>query len=607
MSARSDQSDETRDAKAAAKAAPAPAKDKLAAIAGRMLIRLWRDWMRPYRRALAFNLLLIALVAISSAAYPAIIKWVIDGFNAGDGGVVNLAPVVVMTVVLIKSAALYGQRMMTNGVLAQIASDMQRAMHDKLMHADLADLDREAPAALASRFTTDIGYVQGAIEKLIISLLRDGLTVIGTFIALLWIDWELTLYALVAMPLAGMPIASISRRLRRIAHHSQEQAARMSARVNEGLSGIRLSKTYQLEDYLSSRADETFETQRKLKVKAADQRARIDPVLELLAGVGLAAVLWIIGTRIASDASSLGDFLAFIAAFAVASQPLRAFGQLPPQVLQGVAAAERIYDLLDAVPTIADRPGVPAIGRVLGEVRFDAVGFAYPDGTRALEGMSLTVPAGSRVALVGRSGAGKSTVFNLIPRLYDATEGKVLIDGHDVRDVTLASLRDNIAVVSQDAVIFDDTVAKNIGFGRPGATREAIEAAAKAAHAYDFIMRLPDGFDARTGERGNKFSGGERQRLSIARAILRNAPILLLDEATSALDAESEDAIRQALEELARGRTTLVIAHRLSTVRDADMIVAMDRGRIVEQGTHRELLAKGGLYADLHQLQFRED
>jgi subfamily B ATP-binding cassette protein MsbA len=572
-----------------------------------MIKRLWRDWLHPYRRLLAVNLVLIAAVAGSTSVYPLIVKWALDGFTEKSASVIALAPLVVMAAVVVKSGALYAQRLLTIGLLARIDADIQGAMHRKLMHADLARLDREAPAALASRFTTDVGYVDAMIEKIITSLLRDGLTVIGLFATLLYIDWELTLYALVALPLAGVPIASIGKRLRRIARRSQEQAARMTARVNEGLAGIRLSKTYQLEDYLSSRAVETFEEQRKLKVKATSQRARIDPLLEALAGIGLALVFWVIGTRILNGQSTIGEFMAFVTAFLVAGQPLRAFGQLYAQILQGSSAAERIYDLLDAAPTIADRPDAPAISKLRGEVVLDKVGFAYPDGTRALSGMSLTVPAGSRVAFVGRSGAGKSTVFNLIPRLYDATEGRVLIDGQDVRDVTLASLRGNIAVVSQDAVIFDDTVARNIGFGRPGATQDQIEAAARAAHAYDFIMRLPDGFAARTGERGNKFSGGERQRLSIARAILRDAPILLLDEATSALDAESEDAIRQALEALSRGRTTLVIAHRLSTVRDADLIVALDRGAIVEQGTHRELLEKGGLYADLHRLQFRED
>lgn len=581
--------------------------DDIAAATTAVLRRLWRDWILPYRRLLALNLVLIAAVAGSTAAYPLIIQWALDGFGDKSADVIAQAPFVVMIAVVVKSAALYGQRMMTNGVLARIDADIQRAMHTRLMAADLAVLDREAPAATASRFSTDIGFVHGAIEKLITSLLRDGLTVLGLLASLLWIDWELTLYALAALPLAGVPIAGIGRRLRRIARASQEQAARMSARINEGLSGIRLSKTYRLEGYLSARAGESFEVQRALNVRAADQRARIDPLLEALAGIGLALVFWVIGGRIASGESTIGEFMAFVSAFLIAGQPLRAFGQLYATTLQGMSAAERIYDLLDTVPSIADRPGAPALGRVLGEVRLDRVGFAYADGNRALSGMSLTVPAGARVALVGRSGAGKSTVFNLIPRLYDATEGRVLIDGRDVRDVTVASLRDAIAMVGQDATIFDDTVARNIGFGRQSADRAAIEAAARAAQAHAFVSRLPEGFDAMAGERGGRFSGGERQRLSIARAILRDAPILLLDEATSALDAESEDAIRRALEELSKGRTTIVIAHRLSTVRDADLIVALDRGRIVEQGTHRELIASGGLYADLHKLQFRED
>ncbi|TYO89651.1 ABC transporter ATP-binding protein [Oceanicella actignis] len=572
-----------------------------------ILRRLWRDWLAPRRGRLALNLALIAMVAGATATYPVVIQWALDGFERRSREIIAMAPLVVVAAVLLKSGALYAHRMLTNSVLAEIEADMQRAMYATLVRADLARLDREAPAATASRFTVDVSYVRSALESLITSLVRDGLTVVGLLASLLWIDWELTLYALAALPIAAAPIAAIGRRLRRIARRSQQEAGQMTARVNEGLGGIRLAKTYRLEDYLTRRAGESFETLRKLKVKAADQRARIDPALEALAGIGLAVVFYVIGMRIAEGRNTIGDFMAFVSAFLIAGQPLRAFGNLYAQVLQGAAAAERIYELLDARPTIADRPGAEPLPRARGEIRFENVGFVYEDGSRALSEVNLTVPAGARVALVGRSGAGKSTIFNLIPRLYDATEGRVLIDGRDVRDVTLDSLRDQIAVVSQEPVIFDDTVARNIAFGRPGASMDEIRAAARAANAADFIEALPEGYETMAGPRGGRFSGGERQRLTIARAILRDAPILLLDEATSALDAESEALVRAALDRLAAGRTTFVIAHRLSTVRDADLIVALDRGRVVEQGRHEELIARGGLYAELHRLQFNED
>ncbi len=571
-----------------------------------LLGRLWRDWLMRYWRSLALNLGLIALVAGTTGFYPLIIKWALEAFENKDLSVITLAPFIVVGAVTVKSAALYAQRLLTNWVLAHVDADLQRAMYGALVRADLATLAREAPAALASRFSADIQLVRTASDKIINALVRDGLTVIGLLASLLYIDWRLTLYALAALPLAALPIAAIGQRLRRIAKRSQEEAAKMTARVAEGLAGIRLAKTYRLEDYVTERAGASFDEIRALKIKAADQKARIDPLLELLAGIGLAAVFYVIGVRIAEERNTLGEFMAFVSAFLIAGQPLRAFGDLYAVTLQGSAALERIFGVLDEKPTIAEKHGATALPRVKGDLRLENVSFAYDDGTEALSGVDLEAKAGARVALVGRSGAGKSTVFNLIPRLYDATAGRVTIDGIDVSDVTLASLRDQIAVVSQDAVIFDDTIANNIGFGRPGASREEIVAAAKAASAHDFITRQPGGYDTRAGVGGGRFSGGERQRLTIARAILKDAPILLLDEATSALDAESEHAIREALERLSKGRTTFVIAHRLSTVQDADAIVVLDAGRIVEQGRHEELLAKGGLYADLHRLQFRE-
>jgi subfamily B ATP-binding cassette protein MsbA len=591
---------------AAVPAATPPAPPRAEARALPVLARLWRDQLSRHRAALALNLLLIAVVAGSTSAYPLIIKWALEGFEERAATVVAWAPWLVIGAVALKSGALYAHRLLTNAVLSKVDMDLQREMYASLVRADLAKLELEAPAATASRFTTDVLYVHRAAEKLITALIRDGLTLIGLLAALLWIDWELTLYALAALPFAALPVGAIGKRLRRIARRSQEEAASMTARIAEGLSGIRLSKTYRLEDYLAARAEETFEALRRLRLKAADQRARIDPVLEALAGGGLAVIFLVIGMRISAGGNTIGDFMAFVSAFLIAGQSLRAFGALYAEVQQGVSAAERVFAVLDDAPTIAARPGAEPLPRLRGEIRFEGVGFRYPDGSRALEGVDLTVPAGAKVALVGPSGAGKTTLMNLIPRLHDATEGRVLVDGRDVRDATLESLRGQVAVVGQDPVIFDDTVARNIGFGRPGASREEIEAAAREARAHDFVAALPEGYDTRCGERGGRFSGGERQRLTIARAMLKDAPILLLDEPTSALDAESEAAVREALDRLAAGRTVLVIAHRLSTIRDADLIVAMDGGRIAETGRHDALVAQGGLYAELHRLQFRE-
>ncbi|GIX13798.1 MAG: ABC transporter permease [Paracoccaceae bacterium] len=572
---------------------------------GRAYGRLWRVWVRRHWPMILGALALTGIYAATSAALVRMTVWLVDAFEARDAAAIAWAPWVVIAVALARGGSLYAQAMLSNRVLATIEMDMQRSMHDALLAADLARMQAEAPAAYAARFTADIDLVRIVMQQIATGMVNIA-TVIGAFGQMLLIDWQMTLGVMAIFAAALVPVSRIGARLNRIARRTQAQIAAMTAQVNEGLAGARLAKTYRLEGYLAAAAGRAFDALRRLKVRTMDTRAAIDPVLEVLGGLALAALIAFVGWRIAGGASSLGDFSGFLAGLAIASQPLRKLGNLYGGMMQGLAALERIYTLLDTPNRVVDRPGARPLPPVRGAIRFEGVGFVYPDGTRALEGIDLDIAPGQHVALVGRSGAGKSSLFNLIPRLYDPTEGRVTIDGHDLRDVTLDSLRDQIALVSQDTVLLTDTVAANIGFGRPGATRAEIEAAARAAAAHDFIMALPHGYDTVLGAEGGSFSGGERQRLAIARAILRDAPILLLDEPTSALDAESEAQIRAALARLTRGRTTLVIAHRLATVRGSDLICAMDGGRIVEIGTHAELLARGGLYAELHRLQFRE-
>jgi len=430
---------------------------------------------------------------------------------------------------------------------------------------------------------------------------------VALVVAMLWIDPVLTLVAAVTVPFIAYPIGRIGQKLKRVAQAQQEQIGAVASLLSESFAGARVAKTYALEGYLTRRAAAAFDEVRRLKMKAANARGRLDPLLEVGGGAAVAGVLILIGWRIIDGHSSIGDFTGFVTGLILAAQPVRTLGNLNAIVQEAAAALKRTFALTDEPPRIGDRPGAPALAVTAGEIHFQRVTFGYGGQAPALNEVDLVAPGGRTTALVGRSGSGKSTLLSLVPRLYDPDAGEVLIDGQDVRGVTLASLRAAIAVVSQDVVLFDDTVRANIGFGRPGTSEAQITAAAQAAAAHDFVARLPQGYDTRVGPAGSRLSGGERQRITLARAFLKDAPILLLDEATSALDSESESLVQGAIARLMQGRTTLVIAHRLSTVRKADLIVVMDQGRIVESGTHDGLVRRGGAYARSYRLQLADD
>jgi subfamily B ATP-binding cassette protein MsbA len=397
--------------------------------------------------------------------------------------------------------------------------------------------------------------------------------------------------------------------LRSVARRTQGELGDMTSRLTENLSGTRLIKAFRLEDYAIERLNRNFEQVFQLRLKSVRTRARMAPVLEAIAGVAIAGVVAFAYWRIVSGISTVGDFMGFVTALMLAAQPIRSFGTVASTTIEGLAAAERIYELIDERPSIVDRPGARPLGIKSGVLAFERVSFGYATaaGRSAVKDFSLTVPGGKTAALVGPSGAGKSTIINLVPRLFDIDAGRILIDGQDVRDVTLASLRDAVAIVSQEVTLFDDTIRANIALGRLGASDEEIVAAARAAAAHDFIVEQPEGYDTTIGDSGLRLSGGQRQRLALARAILKDAPILLLDEATSALDAESERLVQEALARFTRNRTTLVVAHRLSTVQRADVICVMDDGGMVEVGTHAELIARDGIYARLCRSQALAD
>lgn len=567
--------------------------------------RLWHGWYRHRWKGVAGVFLLMLIVATMSALYSKGIEYITTAMQEGRYSVMYWGPLVVMALVVVKSGAQYGSLQLSNRIVGGVGKELRQEMFASLVDADLARLAQAPAAAQAARFSAEIGLIDGATRTAIKGA-TAVLTIIVTFLVMLTIDWSLTLILFAVFTLALLPVNLIGRRVRNISRETQTEVGHMTSGITESLSGIRLARTYQLEEPLKQQATQQFDRLYKLMLRMVNWDARITPLMEVLAGSAVAVLFFVVGWRMTKGTITLAEFMALLTGLGVATNPARRLGNTYATMQQGRVALERVFELFDAPNSVVDKPDAKRMEHAKGDLTFRDVEFAYPDGTPALKDFSLNVPAGTKVALVGRSGAGKTTVFNLLPRLYDPVAGQITLDGMDLRDIRIADLRRQIAVVSQETVLLSATVAENIGYGRPDHTSDDVEEAAKAAAAHDFVAELPEGYDTPVGPGGATFSGGQRQRLSIARAILRKAPILLLDEPTSALDAESEALIKAALDQLSEGRTTFIIAHRLSTVLDADMIVVMDKGQIVDTGPHAELLKRGGLYADLYALQFAD-
>lgn len=566
-----------------------------------LIKRLWHQYVCHYKGRIALIVLATLIMSGATALYPAIIDWAFSMFARKDPRILYQVPILVLVITGVKGLSMYFQAVLTQDMVLLVIRRLQVAMFGHLTLASLARVEREAPAQLAARFTTDATVIREAMTRAV-NAIADAATVVGLVITMITIDWKLSLIAALVYPIAVVPIQKIGKRVRRASGGMQECVGQAASMLNESFAQARIVRAYGLETHERQRGEATFHDLYHALLRMTRVRARLDPMLEVLAGVAVAIIIGVEGWRNATGGSGVGNFMGFISALLIAARPLRALGTMNAAIQEGLAGLVRVFQVVDEPAAIADRPGAIPLPPGPGELVFEHVAFSYPDGRPGLKDFSFRAAPGKVLALVGSSGAGKSTALAMIPRLYDPTDGVIRVDGVDIEHVTLASLRSAIAYVGQEALLFDDTISANIRLGRPDASDAEIEAAAQAA-ACGFIQDMPEGFATRVGVNGQRLSGGQRQRVSIARAILRNPRILVLDEATSALDTESEALVQAALARLRQGRTTIVVAHRLSTVRDADLIVVMADGQAIETGTHADLLVQDGAFARLVKAQ----
>jgi len=556
--------------------------------------------------------LFMALLAAATAAYTFVVGHIVDAASSlpqNTDAAANaktyayaILPIL-LGITALSGISNYVQRILSNSIALNAVGKMQKQMFSSAHNRDYASFAREPTGNLISKFTNDVTVISNALIRTMSNLVAALLTVILTIAAMLYQNWQLSLVMTVFL-LAFWPIIAISQRMRGNAKDVQTHIGTITSELKESFSGARMVKAYGLEGNENKRLGKSFDERIRLFMKLVTEQSRVDPILEILGGLAIAGVVIFGVYQVTNNTATAGSIGAVLTGLLILSPKLRALGTLNNVVQEGLSALTRIFDVIDETPTITERPGSLTLAQPDGHVALKKARFIYADGTEALSGVTLEAKPGETIALVGPSGGGKSTIINLIPRLYDATSGEVTIDGVNVKDMTLHSLRSAMALVSQDVTLFNDTIVANIGFGDETASKDDIIEAAKAADAHGFISQLPNGYNTILGEDGAGLSGGQKQRLSIARAILRDAPILLLDEATSALDAQSESKVQAALDRLSNGRTTIVIAHRLSTVQKADRIYVLDSGKVVETGTHKSLSKKrGGIYAKLRDLQ----
>ena len=570
----------------------------------RLYLRLL-GYVRPYWRMFLLSVLGMAISAGTEVALPAAAKPFLDGtFVHRDPTLMRWVPVLVVVLFLVRGLGTFMGAYGSAWVGQRVVMDLRIRMFERLLTLPQRFYGDTVSGRLISKFTFDVTQVSTAVTTAVTVTIRDSMSVAGLLGYLLWLNWQLTLITFATIPPIAFAIRIFNRRLRGLTRKTQRAMGEITQVLQEGIEGQKVIKVFGGQAYEQGRFDRSAAQFRQLRMKEQIAAALNMPIVQLFASIAVAVVIHQVTLDVRADRTTVGGFVSFITAMLLVLAPLKRLTSVSEHMQRGLSAAESVFALLDEPPE--DDRGRVELGRSRGEVRLESVTFQYPGTERpALRNVSLHVAAGETVALVGQSGSGKTTLANLIPRFYHPGAGRILVDGHDIEDIRLASLRANVGLVSQDVTLFNDTIAANIAYGaRADASEEEIVAAAKAAHAWEFIAALPEGMNTLVGENGVKLSGGQRQRLAIARTLLRNAPILVLDEATSALDTESERQVQRGLDALMQGRTTIVIAHRLSTIEKADRIVVLERGEIAEIGSHAELLAREGIYARLYRLQF---
>jgi ATP-binding cassette, subfamily B, bacterial MsbA len=566
--------------------------------------RIWKNYGKVHLYSFIFANILMLFIAGTTALYPIVIDYAFISLEEANWKKISFIPVFIIILTIIKGVALYKQTVLINTLVQSIIFKIQTNLFKSLLNLDLDILNTERVGSLQSRIMNDVNLMKEAMIRSFNNLLRDFFTLIGLVISMFWLNWVLALAVIAVYPIAVFPIVRIGKKSRLLSNAMQEQIGKTSSFLNESFLGARLIKSYQLENIQNKKAIKYFSDLKSIIIKVISTRAGLEPVMEIIGGIAISLVILLAGWQIVSGTSTVGEFSGFISALLIAVGPARAIGTLNSVLQEGTAAANRVFGGIDSKAKAYDALDAESLKVKDGKIIFRNIKYKYSDkNILALNNINLQLDSGESIAIVGPSGSGKSTLVNLILRFFDPDEGEVLIDGQNLKSIKIASLRENIAIVSQDTLLFHGTVFENIHFGNQIANKENIIRSAKEAGAHNFIKKLPNSYDTIVGENGANLSGGERQRIAIARAILRNPKILILDEPTSSLDSEAENKIKMTLSTISKNRTTITIAHRLSTIIDADRIIVFDQGRIVSSGTHEELLENSVLYKKMALLQ----